>query len=120
MCLGWFGHHPHTPRGLAGRDDKSGQGTRVPRRRRLARVPRKCGRWYPGGKRPCTSGTYATRKAGARGFYVPFRGPGAHVSAQAVTTSTRPEKRPSATPPANASMRKGSTDATTYSRQKRR
>ena len=39
----------------------------------------------PWGKPPCASGTCTTREAGTRSLYVPNGGPGAYVSAQAVT-----------------------------------
>ena len=46
-------------------------------RPRLVRVPRTYSAWRPGGKRPCASGAYSTRKAGTRSG-----GRGACVSAQ--------------------------------------
>ena len=51
-------------------------------RPRLGRV---ASAWGPGGKLPCASGTYITQEAGTRRPYVPYGGPGAHVSACAVT-----------------------------------
>ena len=44
--------------------------------------------WRPGGKPPCAAGTYSTREAGTRSLHVPYGGPGAYVSAQAVTSSS--------------------------------
>ena len=43
----------------------------------------------PWGKPPCASGTYTTREAGKRSPYVPYEGPGACVSAQAVGSMLR-------------------------------
>ena len=41
----------------------------------------------PGAKPPCACGTYSTQEAGTRAPYVQYGGPGARVSAQAVTCS---------------------------------
>ena len=54
-------------------------------RPRLVRVPGTYSTRGPGGRPPCASGTYTTREAGTRSLYVPNGGPGAYVSAQAVT-----------------------------------
>ena len=51
-----------------------------PAGRRRSR-PRVRASWGPGCKPPCASGTYSTREAGASSLCVPYRGPGANVSA---------------------------------------
>ena len=47
--------------------------------------------WAPaalGVRLPCAVGTYSTREAGTRSLHAPYGGPGAYVSAQAVTSSS--------------------------------